>query len=1430
MAWAGSLFFRLIPEMDSKALAKAATEAGNGVGQSMGTAAGKATSEHIANGITAGSSAAEAKAAALGAKVGTAIGKPLGMALSPLGPAIDGALNMFDRLPVGAQKAISQIPTYAASAGRGMVSAFSTATEQAHQTFGNWSNRVKTTLSAPFVALDSLTRSFGVSGAASLGILAGEAVKTGVQFDALKERATIAFGTMLGSGEKADKMMRDLTDFALRTPFELPGMIESTQQLIAFGFKAEDVIPTLTAVGDAVSGLGGNTVTLQRITYALGQIMTRGKVMSTEMLQLTNAGIPAWAILANGMGKSTGEMQKMVEKGLVPASTAIPILLKGIEQGTDGVAGKTVAFAGMMEQQYNTLSGIWARTKEAFTISMGKMVEPAIPLLKSGLVQIQSLFQGIPDMMARLKTAMQPVFDFITGPFYTSVKNLWAAFEPAVTPIIKLVGVGLVEAWKLATAGLKWFGDILVAVTGWLKDHQLIVYTVVGAVTAYVTVITALNTIYMTVRLAMLAFAAVQAIVNAVMAANPITLVVVALGALAGAFIYAYTHSETFRNFVNNAWEQIKNAASVAWEVLKTIFEAMKTGLNYLSEGYRLLQAADQAVWNAMVAAGQWAWGIIQTVFAGLKSALDAVIAAWQSFKQWATDAWNAVVTVAQWAAQILLVVVLVPIQIAINVLTAVWRSFSEYWAVAWQGIKDGAAKAWADIKANVFDPLVNFVNENLIPIWNTFRDNVVRSWNEIKDGISSVWEAIKAEVFQPLADFVNNTLMPIWQQFRDNVLRSWEEIKTGAAQLRDDVVNAWNALKDGIQSAYNTIKSAVLDALNEFIHNTLIPAWNTLRDNVIRSWGEIRDGLLSIWNAIKSNVFQPIVDFVHNTLEPLWGTFKNNVLRSWNEIKDGVSGVWEWLKANVWNPMIKFITETIPDGYRRGVQYISDAWQKVKAAMREPLQIAIDIVWNQGIVKVWNDVADITGIEKRLAPYNLPAAASGRVVDTIPGYTPGRDPYTFYSPGANAAIALSGGEAVLRPEVTRALGTSTIEGLNAAARRGGVGGVGRHLGGFAMGGVIKPPIGVPLDDGTVWDPNRVDPLTNAPVGPSPIAKVTKLWDTVNGQVAQLNQVHGGQWGDRMAAFMKGMAGNLWEHVKAKAEEATAKLKATLTAAPPGPGPGEAGMIGPTDSMIQRQQDSAAREAGWWDEARRTSPDPKIQQGLVNAYRKAWERGQANQTAAAARYPNDPAKQKILLDSWHAAANLGLGSAADQLKGEPSGVVQMMNALRVPFPDLPLYSGYRNDGSVGAEHKRGWSVDVPPWMSVFNWIHDSNLPKLHLIFSQAPPSKQYAYGKEGGYISPSVKADHFDHVHWSERDRGGFLPPGWNMTYNGTGKHELVLTAKQFQAVASGQRQGNALVGSVHIAMAPGASAHDVVNELGFALRHSRATARRRHR
>jgi hypothetical protein len=54
-----------------------------------------------------------------------------------------------------------------------------------------------------------------------------------------------------------------------------------------------------------------------------------------------------------------------------------------------------------------------------------------------------------------------------------------------------------------------------------------------------------------------------------------------------------------------------------------------------------------------------------------------------------------------------------------------------------------------------------------------------------------------------------------------------------------------------------------------------------------------------------------------------------------------------------------------------------------------------------------------------------------------MPGYTPGRDVHSFYSPTAGS-LYLSGGEAIMRPEFTRAVGGERgVKELNDAARRG---------------------------------------------------------------------------------------------------------------------------------------------------------------------------------------------------------------------------------------------------------------------------------------------------------------------------------------------------------------------------------------------------------
>jgi SLT domain-containing protein/uncharacterized coiled-coil DUF342 family protein len=70
-----------------------------------------------------------------------------------------------------------------------------------------------------------------------------------------------------------------------------------------------------------------------------------------------------------------------------------------------------------------------------------------------------------------------------------------------------------------------------------------------------------------------------------------------------------------------------------------------------------------------------------------------------------------------------------------------------------------------------------------------------------------------------------------------------------------------------------------------------------------------------------------------------------------------------------------------------------------------------------------------------------------------LPGYTPGRDVHQFVSPTAGE-LHLSGGEAVMRPEWTAAVGPGYVNKMNLIARQKGVNGI-RHAMKFAGGGIL---------------------------------------------------------------------------------------------------------------------------------------------------------------------------------------------------------------------------------------------------------------------------------------------------------------------------------------------------------------------------------------
>jgi len=100
-----------------------------------------------------------------------------------------------------------------------------------------------------------VAKTVGGIGAVFGGAAAGAGL-FGLKTASSLEQAQIGFTTMLGSAEKAQTFIAQMTDFAKKTPFEFTDVQTAASQLLAFGFASKDVLPTLTAVGDAAAGLG----------------------------------------------------------------------------------------------------------------------------------------------------------------------------------------------------------------------------------------------------------------------------------------------------------------------------------------------------------------------------------------------------------------------------------------------------------------------------------------------------------------------------------------------------------------------------------------------------------------------------------------------------------------------------------------------------------------------------------------------------------------------------------------------------------------------------------------------------------------------------------------------------------------------------------------------------------------------------------------------------------------------------------------------------------------------------------------------------------------------------------------------------------------------------------------------------------------------
>jgi tape measure domain-containing protein len=262
---------------------------------------------------------------------------------------------------------------------------------------------------------DRLSTGLLAAGGAMLAVSAGT-VKLAGDF----EQTEMAFTSMLGSAKAAGAFLKDLQEFANKTPFEFKQLTDSSRKLMAFGFQAQKIVPMLTDIGDAVAAMGGGADMIDRVTLALGQMSAKGKTSAGEMLQLTEAGIPAWRYLSQEIGVSTKEVMKLSEKGLIPADKAIQAILAGMRGD----------FGGMMAKQAETLNGELSTLQDTITSTARVMGTALIPQAHALTQYLQKLTDQISAMSDEEKASLGKTI-------------LWTGALLAGTGVLLKLGTGI---------------------------------------------------------------------------------------------------------------------------------------------------------------------------------------------------------------------------------------------------------------------------------------------------------------------------------------------------------------------------------------------------------------------------------------------------------------------------------------------------------------------------------------------------------------------------------------------------------------------------------------------------------------------------------------------------------------------------------------------------------------------------------------------------------------------------------------------------------------------------------------------------------------------------------------------------------------------------------------------------------------------------
>ena len=175
-----------------------------------------------------------------------------------------------------------------------------------------------------------------------------EALTSGKTLAAKRETTKISFSTLLGGEDQANHFLADVLNTANTTPFLYDDLVGISKTMLSFGTAVEDVIPTLTTVGDAGAALGLSTGDIGTVATYLGRMKSSNKASLEYLNPLMERGFSVFQWLADAKGTSVGSVYDMISKGQLSGTEAVSVILQKFE----------ALYAGQMDKQSKTTEGL----------------------------------------------------------------------------------------------------------------------------------------------------------------------------------------------------------------------------------------------------------------------------------------------------------------------------------------------------------------------------------------------------------------------------------------------------------------------------------------------------------------------------------------------------------------------------------------------------------------------------------------------------------------------------------------------------------------------------------------------------------------------------------------------------------------------------------------------------------------------------------------------------------------------------------------------------------------------------------------------------------------------------------------------------------------------------------------------------------------